>query len=194
MKSLFKRFEVWMLLVFVLAGVGYVLFTQNAGDEEDLDTAGGDPVVATQPSNGTSSNQGQKPEQPAVEPEPLEKSTAFAIETVDLQPSGEHWLLELQVRYNNQSDADLELTSPNAQLLTDSGEEAPTFFLAFAPPPVAPANQEELVSLRYWLDAAQRDSDLELKILDERIAVALEKPDDGSVVRDRDEQGHANGA
>lgn len=169
-------------MVFVLAGVGFVLFTQNA-EEESPDNDGPTTVVVE--------NTGKKdPKDPPKDPEntPPESSAAFAIEEVSIQPSGdENWLLELQVRYHNESSADLELISPNAQLLTSEGAEVPTFFLAFAPPPIAPAEAEEVVQLRYWLDSPQKGEDLQLKILDEQVEVALEKTDDGSVVRDRDD-------
>lgn len=187
--KLFKRFEVWALLVFVLAGVGFVLFTHKAEDllEDDpavavIDNNSGQPPIA-----GTAD---PDPESTPVSPKP---KAAFAIETVKLDPSGAaNWLLELQVRYRNETGADLELTSPNAQLLTADGDEVPSFFLAFAPPPVAPAKSEQLLDLRYWLDEPRRGGKLELKILDERVPIALNSPDDGKVVRDRNDEGHAD--
>lgn len=169
-------------MVFVLVGVGFVLFTQNSKDVDP-----DDPGPTTVAINNVDEEENQDPEDPPKDPEntPPESTAAFAIEEVNLQPSGDaNWLLELQVRYHNESSADLELISPNAQLLTSEGAEVPTFFLAFAPPPVAPAETEEVVELRYWLDGPQKGEDLQLKILDEQVEVALEIADDGSVVRD----------
>ncbi len=150
--AILKRFEVWMLLLFLTVGIGFVLFThhaeKNAPDpESDLAT-----IDATEP----------KPKVP------------FEIETTKLiQDDAEHWLLELQVRYRNEGSDPLELTAPRAHLKTESGGEVPNFFLALAPPPVVPAEAEQVVDLRYWLNAGHRQEPLWLTILNDRVPVEL---------------------
>ena len=154
--AILKRFELWMLLAFVTAGVGFVLFThqseKNADEEEEVAAAPGGTNVETQPKA------------------PFEIEAAKLTADEDTQ----HWLLELQVRYRNQTGEALELASPRVQLKTEAGAEVPDFFLAFAPPPQVAPESEEVVDLRYWLDTRHRGEDLWLSILDERVPVELE--------------------
>lgn len=194
-----------MLMIFVLAGAVFVVFTQKASKEEEVvetkkpprvlaaapatrktkstkttKTKAETPRVAETPKKGDSKPPVSKPERPVQT-----VSGDIAIESMKLEPSdGERWVLELQVRYHNKSENDLELVAPTAQLLTGDGDAIPEFFAAFATAPVAPADAEELVQLRYWLNKPNPEENLELKILDESIVVALEQADDGSVVRD----------
>ncbi len=155
--AILKRFELWMLLVFATAGVGFVLFThhseKNAVEEDE------------------------SPAVPNLAAGPSQPKAPFAIEAAKLTPDdqSEHWLLELQVRYRNQTAEPLELASPQARLKTDSGAEVPDFFLAFSPPPKVPPEAEEVVDLRYWLDTRHRGEDLWLSILDERVPVELDE-------------------
>lgn len=194
-----------MLMIFVLAGAAFVIFTQSASNEDDVAETKAPPrVLAATPAKAKAKSvktTKAKPETPRVveNPEtnvskpPVPKperpvrtaSGDIAIESMKLEPSdGERWVLELQVRYHNKSENDLELVAPTAQLLTGEGESIPEFFAAFAKAPVAPAEAEQLVELRYWLNQPDPEENLELKILDESIVVALEQADDGSVVRD----------
>ncbi|MEM1295248.1 MAG: hypothetical protein AAGH89_07775 [Verrucomicrobiota bacterium] len=151
--SILKRFEVWMLLVFVTAGIGFVLFThqsaKNQTDDEEFTVL--DPIDA-------------EPEAP------------FAIETAKLiQDDAEHWLLELQVRYRNSTEDELKLISPDTTLKTESGLRVPDFFLPFSPPPVIAPEAEQVVDLRYWLDTRHHDQPLWLSIFDEEIKVEVTK-------------------
>lgn len=187
-----------MLLVFVTAGAAFVIFTQGAGKKgDDPDSGKAEVAVAPTPISTPKKSPQTPGKSPKGEPKapvatpdkkpvkPISKpATGFAIESMNLKESGEKWVLELGVRYHNESDSDLDLSSPTAQLLTGEGAEVPAFFLAFGQLPIAQAESDELVELRFWLDGPQRDGNLELKILDETVVVALEKNDDGSVVRD----------
>ncbi len=108
-------------------------------------------------------------------------SAPYQIETAQLVSEGDAaWLLELGVRYANQTTAEVRLGSPQVKLVTESGMEVPEFFLAFAVPPVVAPEAEDFVRLRYWLQPQHRDAELWLDILGDRSRVELAARQTGS--------------
>lgn len=98
----------------------------------------------------------------------------FAVEELTLQEQGrEHWLLELKLRYRNDSDTALKLEPPVVSLTTEDGQVVPEFFLAFEPHPTVAAHREEEVQLRYWLTSRLRQLPLHLEIDGDRLPLDL---------------------
>jgi len=153
-----------MLLLFVSGGIVFVIFTQSRQEPEDP----GEGEVTSVIDNGKAKL----------------TSTPFRIEGAKLSQEGDAaWLLELSVRYKNQTEGDVSLQTPQATLVTESGAEVPEFFLAFSKPPVISPETEELVQLRYWLQPQHRESDLWLQIMGDRTKVEVaETPPSTSTV------------
>lgn len=144
-----------MLLLFVTGGIAFVLFTQMRSTNPDNPE---EPPATGVVKNGKASF----------------TKAPFRIEQANLVQEGDSaWLLELAVRYRNQTDAEVELHSPQAKLLTSGGSEVPEFFLAFATPPTIAPDSEELVHLRYWLHPQHRSEELWLQILGEKSQVEV---------------------
>ena len=174
--SIFKRFEVWMLLIFAAVGVGFVLFTQLRRDDDDG-------VSNTNP-NGEESNGGTvatlngatDPDQGSPSTATVQKNQPFEVESALLTQDGEeNWLLEVGVRFRNNTSETVKLDAEATMLETDAGERVPEFFLPFASAPEVAPEDEQIVDLRYWLDQQHRGQDLWLSILGDRIKVPVEQ-------------------
>ncbi len=165
--GIFKRIEFWLFGLYALVGGGVValiVFLAQSGGEVSEDEPGVPPVLVA--------DGGEEPEPVLVKPAVPEEEEPFAIEGARwLQQESGHWLLELSVRFENESDADRELTAPFAQLEGNGGADVSEFFLALMPRPVVRAGQEEVVELRYWLSEEASDEAFELVVGADRVSV-----------------------
>ena len=142
---IYKRVEIWVLLVLVCAGIVVVLMTQGGGNGSGIGDSDG------------------------ISPEKAEPPLAFTLQRAEIHPEGP---LELDVLYRNEGTEEIQLNPPTVRVLNEQGGELPLFFLAFAPPPVAPAGEDTLITLRYrWTDADGKD--LTLVIEDEEVPISL---------------------
>ncbi|MEO0445711.1 MAG: hypothetical protein AAF191_06495 [Verrucomicrobiota bacterium] len=101
-----------------------------------------------------------------------EPDLPFAIEGTRWEAGGgDHWLLELDLRYRNENTKAVILEKPWVEVVTDEGDPIPEFFLAFAESPRVGSGEEEQVALRYWLTGSQRETGLWLEIGGDRLAL-----------------------
>ncbi|RFC44384.1 MAG: hypothetical protein DVB23_002330 [Verrucomicrobia bacterium] len=152
--SLLRRFEFWVVTAFVLFGAAYVWVTQSLHQRlqapPEVVQVVLDPVAPPPPPEGGAE---------------AAQSLPFAVESVSWRAEGTvHWLLEMKVRYRNDSEAPEVLARPKAGVVTGGGEEVPPFFLAAAPLPQVPPKTESTVELRYWLGDQQARGELWLEV------------------------------
>lgn len=152
--AFFRRFDVWVVIAFLLFGVTYVLVTQSLHQRLLIPREAVQVVL--------------DPVAPAAAPENREAAPAplpFAVEAVEWRSQGAaHWLLEMKVRYRNDSEAPEILSRPKAAVVTGGGVEVEPFFLAAAPLPEIPPKTEGTVELRYWVEEPQAHGDLWLEV------------------------------
>ncbi len=159
--AIFRRFDFWVVTGFLVFGVIYVLVTQSV--HQRLRTPAEVVQVVLDPVAPAPA-----PVPPGQETKPL----PFAVESVSWrEEKGLHWLLEMKVRYRNDSDAAETLSRPKAGVVTGSGEAVEPFFLAAAAPPQVPAKTEGTVELRYWLEEKQAREELWLEVDGQRTRV-----------------------
>ena len=160
--SIFKRIEVWILLVITVAGLVFVLLSRN---EHEIDEFGErtsrEPAVAT-PGN-------QRPAEKA--PEAFQESETIQIRSVHLKRDRTDYIAEIKLRYDNQTDT-LIRTVDEAKLVTESGSALRVFFLAFtgAPPQLRPRMKSDL-SLQFSIPSEDLVGQLTLAIGDHRASV-----------------------
>ncbi|HSJ03438.1 MAG: hypothetical protein ACAI34_12385 [Verrucomicrobium sp.] len=138
--NLLKRFELWVLLAIIVAGLTYV-FTSGPADEGEEDS--------TSKSGTAESN---------------DKGGPLKLHRVALERDYGNVRLDVDLRIRNDKTEKLLLHAPTARLLTTQGREVPSFFLPFAPPPEVAAGSTQDVQLRYWLEAADLQQGLTLDI------------------------------
>ncbi len=152
-----KRFEVWVLLALVAGGLFFVFTQQGSRDG------------ALQPGKE------EKPEEKTGGPSSATISP-LKLQSIVIERDGDHAVLDLAVRYENQSSGPLDLRPPESRLLAAEGEEIPEFILPFAPSPVVPADSEAEVSLQFWLPVSRLEGSLELDVAGDRLLVKSPAP------------------
>lgn len=157
--QLFKRIELWILLILLVAGLAFV-FTSHPKDND----AGPDTVSAAS------------------------EESALKVHRCVLKRDYGNAQLELEVKVRNDSPATLVLQSPAAKLLGAKGREIPSFFLPFQAQPEVPAKATQEVQLRYWLDAADLAGPLSLEVQGKAVEVKSSKPFDLNSVENSKEK------
>ncbi len=145
--QLFKRIELWILLLPLVVGLFF--------------------VFGSRPHEGA----GGLPDAPNATAEDAPLKIHRCVLTRDYG-NGQ---LDIEVRLRNDSADKLVLQSPKARLLTEKGREVPGFFLPFQPQPEVPAKSTQDVELRYWLDAADLDGALKLDVNGKTVDVKSSK-------------------
>jgi hypothetical protein len=140
--NVFKRIEVWILLVLTVAGLVFVLLnreptTEDSGFANSSKPGRVSPGIAATPDANASSAPSN--------------DTLLEIKNVSLRREGEHFLAEVKFVFNNQTAQPVR-TIEDAKLITGGGESIPVFFLAFTgAPPEIPATKKSQASLHFSL-------------------------------------------
>jgi hypothetical protein len=144
--QLFKRIELWILLIGLIVGLFFVLRPKNHGEDgsAELSTA-------------------------------VESDAPLKIHRCVLTRDYGNAQLDVEVRVRNDRADKLVLQSPNAKLLADKGREVPSFFLPFQQQPEVPAKSSQDVELRYWLDAGDLEGALKLEVNGKTVDVKSSK-------------------
>ena len=159
--AIFRRFDFWVVTGFLFLGTVYVLVTQNMHDR--LKAPAKVVQVVLDP---------VAPSPPKADPAVTAPSLPFSVETTSWQEQGgQHWLLELRIRYRNDGDEAKSLADPMAGVVTAAGEALEPFFLAVAPLPEVAAHSEDTVELRYWVGEKQCREELWLQVDGQRTRV-----------------------
>ena len=139
--NIFKRIEVWILLVLVGAGIVFVLMTNRDGGNGDGDGDGG---------SG--------------------RGTRFVVKKTTVKRDYGNFEAEIALTYDNRSGGEID-TATAAKLIGENGKRIPVFFLAIAMPPKIPAGKKNDLSLRFWLEPEDVKGSLSLEILGENVEV-----------------------
>jgi len=159
--AFFKRPEVWVLLLLSAAGIAWVLWSDQAGDE-------------ARGRNTTAHENGASPTHAANR-----EDDRFVVHERRVSREEDHLILTLRVGAgkSNTLEEALDLTPPAARLLAADDSRISEFFLPFAPPPLLDPEPGSVVELRYWLPVAQAATALWLEIDGERLAVKQATPE-----------------
>lgn len=137
--NLLKRFELWVLLAIIGAGLAYVFLSAPAESEE------GDAGASTAETQG-------------------DKAAPLSLIQVSIERDYGNARLDLEVRVKNDTGEELTLQAPAVRLLTTAGREVPSFVLAIDTPPKLPAGTTQDVQLRYWLEEGDLQQGLQLEV------------------------------
>ncbi|MDF1815434.1 MAG: hypothetical protein P1V20_24755 [Verrucomicrobiales bacterium] len=132
MSTILKRFEIWLLLLIVVAGIWW------AFDAEPVSRTGN--VAANNPA-ATATNTGETPEDAGL----------LEIRNVYVTPGNEGSIIELTLFGRSGTDEPVSLGEDNLELLTSDGEGVHRFFLPFDPNPMLSPDEKSLITLKYWL-------------------------------------------
>lgn len=150
---LLKRFELWALLVLIVAGLAWVFMS---GDSEDNDASSSGSGASTSTDTGA----------------------ALILHRAVLKRDHGNARLDLEVRARNDSGETLVMQPPKVRLVTGSGRNVPDFFLPFEPRPEVTAGSTQDVQLRFWLEAADLKEALTLEVDGKALPVKSAKPFD----------------
>jgi hypothetical protein len=134
-----KRFEVWVLLAVVIAGLAWV-FVSGPADEFEEEVL------------------------PAASSDSAETSPALSLRKLVIKRDYGNARLDVDVKIRNEKSEKLVLTAPAVRLVTGDGREVPSFFLPFDPLPEVAANSTQETQLRYWLEGKDLQGTLTLEI------------------------------
>ncbi len=157
---IFKRVEIWILLLLV-AGVVIFVFSTTRDDEE----------FARQPSSTAEKSERAEP--------------AFSVGKIEVKRDYGNAILEIHVTCKNPTGEELQLVSPAARLFAGSGPEkeedateVESFFLAFSPPPAIPPGEVSAAVLKFWAEKSHLEQSLWLRILDDAQVIKSAGPFD----------------
>lgn len=134
MSTILKRFEIWILLVLVFAGIWW------AFQAEPVSTA------STEPTGG------KEKVSTAIQPSP-EADSLIEVKKVNLTSTDQGTVIELTLFGRSGTDTPVALGNDTLGLHTAEGEGVDRFFLPFDPDPLLSADEKSLVTLKYWLKA-----------------------------------------
>lgn len=149
--NVFKRIEVWILLLLVVGVVLWVLLSN--GNSEDGGGAG-----TSIASDGASS--------------------ANAVSQRALTRDYGNAKLVLDFHFENHSSEPMLVAPPAVRLLDATGADIPPFFLPFTEHTEVAPGRREKVTQAYWLEAADLEGELWLEISGERLPVKDSSPFD----------------
>jgi hypothetical protein len=132
MATILKRFEIWLLLALVIAGIWW------AFQAETMEVAATVPNQATPgqvPGNEVESND----------------SSLLEVKNVQLSPTEQGTVIELTLFGRSGTEDPVTLGAENVELLTSEGEDVHRFYLPFDPDPMLSAEEKSLVKLNFWL-------------------------------------------
>jgi hypothetical protein len=163
--SIFKRTEVWILLVLTVAGLVFVLLSRESDERQDSPP---EPIDAPPPTD--------------TGPAEFEAAGPIEIKSVTVKHEQDIFLAEVNFRYDNQTDATIS-TLDQAKLVTATGKSTPVFFLAFtgAPPNLRPMMKSDL-SLRFSVRGEDLVGELTLAIGDQRATVKSKRSFDPETI------------
>ncbi len=142
--SLFKRIEVWILLL-LAAGSGLFVIWQDrhAGDRKE----------------------------PLTDQRPAGDSTRLTVLECALERDFGNARLDLRVRLTNRQSRRLLLTPPAVRLMDGAGSDIPAFILPVEKPPELAPQTEATAMLRFWLEKSHLQGPLTLEVNGERATV-----------------------
>lgn len=137
---IFKRFEIWLLLLLV---TGLVIFAFQS--EPDLEK----PVAPKTAEAEVSEN----PDAPDSPTQPSIQENSIVIKEVKVTPAGTGMIVELTVAGRSTSGSDLLLDESTVSATTSKGESVPLFFEPFREPSLLLASEDSLATVRWWLES-----------------------------------------
>lgn len=150
--ALFKRFELWLLLILIGGGLYYVLLLQTPKKSNGR-------APLTQAHNETD-----------IKPSPLD-TPRFTLKKTSLTRDGDHFMVQIDMQCQQSSSEALQLQTPHTQLLASGAREMKVFFLPFQPKPTLAEAKGKTFTLRYWLTRDDLKSPLTLKIGSTKVPV-----------------------
>lgn len=149
-----KRPEVWLLLLLSVAGIGYVLWSDQKRDDQETGNE-------ASPSAGTSQGEDENPR--------------FVIAERRVSREADHLILTITVSlvgpFEDSGASELSAEAGTIQLLSGEGVSLPRFFLPFDPPPILENRAGASIDLRFWIPTAQADGELWLTWEGEKLPV-----------------------
>jgi len=163
--SIFKRAEVWILLVLTVAGLVFVLL-QDKGDTEDGLDAKTEKVSSDIKSPKEKGDPNPKPEK-----SDLPAGGVIEVEKIEVKRDSDRFLTKVFISYDNRSDEAVAAVD-DAKLVTASGKLLPFFFLAFeGAPPELPAGEKTNTPLMFVVPVDDLAGDLTLEIAGDRVPI-----------------------
>lgn len=148
-----KRFEVWLLLVTVMALLVFALRPESSTPEVISTGTPGpdeDPKI-THPAETTSADEPEVPSETVI------------IREVRVSESAGGRIVETILAGHSPGEGDLVLDESSVSATTDGGEPVARFFEPFREPPVLLASGESLATLRWWLSGPANTLWLEVR-------------------------------
>jgi hypothetical protein len=155
-----KRFELWMLLALIVAGLAWVFLP--GGNEDSPDDTGGPSVT--------------------------ESDAPLRLHRCVLKRDYGNARLDIELRVRHDGAEKLVMQTPKVKLLTGKGREVPSFFLPFDPIPEVAPNSSQDVQLRYWLDAGDLDDALNLEVDGKSLPIKSDKAFDLKAMANSEER------
>ncbi|MGI9244733.1 MAG: hypothetical protein ACR2RV_28275 [Verrucomicrobiales bacterium] len=181
--SIFKRVEVWILLVLAVAGLVYVLLSQQ---ESPPGRAPGQ--QATRPDSAGSIDSSPDAKAPTTEPQTpaFDSGGQLEVTRVRVNRNGREYLTEVDFSYDNQTQETLR-TIEDGKLITASGKALPVFFVAFTgAPPELPAAQKSDATVRFQLGSEDIIGELSLDVGGQRTPVKSARSFDPEAIASRE--------
>ena len=181
--SIFKRIEVWILLVLTAGGLVFVLLSGTPDDDPDA-TGGKAGKGENDPNHKTPS---------PTSPTEFKKDGPLVIERASVRRDGQGvFLTEVNFDFENQADTAV-CPVEQAKLITASGKSVPVFILAFAPvPPAFPPKQKTSSSMLFSLKAEDLVGKLTLDIAGKRAAIKSGRSFDPASIPERQSKNFKN--
>lgn len=137
MLTIFKRFEIWVLLILVAAAIWWAL------------RADPDPVSSGYSKDTTNSNTATA----NVDGSGAKTTSLLELKNINYSPELDkgNGLLEVTLMGRSGTANEVVLTEENVELLTSEGEPVRRFFMPFSSDPMLQPHEPSLVTLKFWV-------------------------------------------
>ncbi len=155
--AILKRFEIWLLLILVVAVIVFATKTEDSVEEKPLVET---KVQEPDPEPPVTAS-GKIPKVSPVNPDPqadaapdnsvAEVAGTLRIDKVEVIPTQEGSIVDLTLSGRSGEEGPVSLSKETLRVTTQEGDEVSRFFLPFEKDPELDPDRDSLVSVKYWI-------------------------------------------
>ncbi len=149
--AIFKRFEIWLLLVLMVAAVWFAMRAGDPNEVEIIAEVDPEQLIESRENSASVTQTVEIPTAKESDPQPVDGG--IRIEKVEVTQTKQGRVIDLTLLGRAKEGEMITLSGDSDDILveTDTGERVEPFFLPFSEPATLESGEESLAKLQYWL-------------------------------------------